>query len=221
MVKTTVFIYTAFHDLVIFISLLYSLYYLRKIRTVDYLKYFPLYTVISLAVDLTFYFNKSLGNLEVNIFLFLEFIFFYNFYWKILNDKKSRIAIIFLSVMYLVLVIVMLYMYINSSNYTFFVLLKKRSFIELMALDNIFIVIPAILYYKVLFLSPIKKLKENPIFLIVTGILIGFSIMIPVDAMFWVIKSYDINLFLYLYILNAFGYIIIHYCFIKSYKLLK
>ena len=221
MVQTTVFIYTSIQDFVLFFSLLCAVYYSKKISRTGYLKLFPIYTLISLLVDLTFYYNKSIGNLEVNIFLFLEFYFFYDFFWKIMDEKKSRNLLIIFSLIYLILLSVMLSMYLNTyKNYTIYLLLQKRAFVEIMALNNIFIVIPCILYYKSLFQFPLKKFKENPIFIIVTGLLIGFSIMIPVDAMFWLIKSHNKNLFLYLYILNTIGYVIIHYHFIKAYRIL-
>ena len=99
--------------------------------------------------------------------------------------------------------------------------LEKKTFFEIIALSNIFIVLPVILYYKSLFFFPIKNINQDPVFYVMTGILFGMSLIIPIDALHLLIKSYSKFLFLNLYTLNSLGYILMHIFFIKSYLTLK
>ena len=214
-------LYSLIQNLIILLSLIFALVNLKKILGNRYLQLFPIYTLVSLIVDVTYYFDKPFGNLEINLFVIFEFIIFYRFYWLVLADNKNRKILKILFFVYIILLLIMVFMYHDRYKLNLLKLLEKRTFFEMMAMDNILLVLPVILYYKSLFLLPIKKLNNNSIFLVMTGILFGFSIMIPIDATFLLIKSYNKELFLYMYVLNALGYILIHLFIIKAYLSLK
>ena len=221
--KTILFTYTTVLNVVILISLLFAIKNFKKIRLTN-LGIFPLYTFISLLVDIISYIDKPCGILLTNMFIIFEFVIFYNFYWKILNDSKSHkiLTLIFISFIFLFIIMIPMYYYrfkyIFNDNLSFIEIFIKHPFMELMAATDILIIIPVILYFRSLFLIPINKLNADPIFLVMTGIIFGFCIMIPMDAMFLLVRSYAKNLFMYLYVINAFGYILFHLFLIKAYS---
>ena len=221
MVRTVVFIYDIVQNFVMLASFIVSLFKIKKILANKYLRLFPFYTLVSLVVDSTFYFNKPFGTLEVNLFVVFEFVIFYIFYWNVLDDRKNHRILIGLIVIYLVLCQVIILLYFKTYNLSLKKLLEKRTFVEFMAMDNIFLVIPIIFYFKSLFSLPMKKLSHDSIFLVMSGILFGFSLMIPTDAIYILIKQDKISIFFYSYILNSLGYIFMHLLIIKAYLSLK
>lgn len=221
MVKTTVFIYSMIENLIILISFIFSLFQMKKIRANNYLKLFPIYTFISVIVDLLWYLQRSLGIFSVNLFILFEFIIFYSFYWKVLNTNNDHKILRTLIGSYCILLFIMIWMYHEKYHVPWPSLFIKRVFVEIIAMSNIILVLPTIMYYKSLFALPVKNLKKEPEFLIMSGILFGFVLAIPIDTMYLFISSYDKNLFSELYVLNALGYIIMHLFIIKSYLTLK
>ena len=221
MVQTTVFIYSMIENIIIFVSFIFSIFYIKKIRNNKTLKDFPIYTLISIIVDLIWYFKRSVGILSVNLFIIFEFIVFYRFYWKVLNTSKDHSILIKLISLYIVLFSIMTWLYYKKYHLLGISLFSRHIFIETIAMSNIMLVIPPILYYKSLFSVSIKNFSKEPQFLIMSGILFGFILTIPIDTMYLLIRHHDKNLFSQLYVLNALGYIIMHLLIIKSYLALK
>lgn len=216
------FVYNTLLNLVIFISFLYSIIFWGKIKQTGYLKLFPLYIAVSLSVSVSWFFKNTNfpGKLIQNIFLPFEFFIFYYFFIKVLNSKVSYFILMTLCILFsLLMIIVPALLYFNQSKYTGIIFLNHDLFTELVVIENIFIVIPILLYYRSLFNRPyIKNITADPVFLVMTGILFCVTLTVPVFAFQKVISSHNKYLFMYLYIINSIAYTVMHLFFIKAFK---
>ena len=221
MVNSIVFIYSRALDLVILYSLIISLIYFQKIKKNTLIKFFPLYIVICLAVDLVGIFYKHIGIACVNLFVPFEFIFFYHFYCKILDGKENLRILIFLIGVYIIFFPLLLVSHLRSNHTSFIQMIAEHTYTDLQFFSDILIILPVILYYRKLFLLPPKKLNQDPVFLIMTGIMFCFSFIIPLQAIFILVKPFNKETFLILYILNTFGYIFLNSAIIRAYLILR
>jgi hypothetical protein len=208
---------------ILFISLVYGIIYWNQIKQHGYLKLFPLYTGISLSLSLLWFFKiiHFRGLLIQNIFILFEFLIFYNFFIKVLKNKKFYFILITLNVLFfLSIFLVVAFLYNNQNKYMNIIsFLRHLRSSELSVIENIFIVIPVLLYYISLFNRPyIKNLSGDPIFLVMTGILFCMVLSIPVFAFQNIIMDNNRQVYLYLYIINSISYIIMHLFFIKAFK---
>ena len=222
MVEKVQFLYTALHNLIIFISLLYGIIYWGKIKQHEYLKLFPVYIAASLLVSVPWFFKNFNfpGVLFQNIFVPFEFYIFYYFFIKILQSKTSHFILTSLTILFsLLMIIIPALLYLNQSKYTGIEFFNHTVFTEILVIANILIVIPILLYYRSLFNRPyIKNVTADPVFLVMTGILFCVAFTIPVYAFQKVILRHNISLYLYLYIINSIAYIVMHLFFIKAFK---
>jgi hypothetical protein len=215
--------YNILLDLVILISLIYAIINWIKIKDNGYLKLFPAYISVSLILSLFWFFKdiRSLGLLIQNFFILFEFFIFYNFFIKVLKQKKFRIFLNVLTTIFLIsTIIIVSVLYTNQDTYINLFSFFSHNFLsELVVLENIFIVIPVLLYYITLFNRPyVKIIIGDPIFLVMTGILFCFTISTPVFAFMESIISRDKQIFIYLYMINDLAYIIMNLFFIKAFK---
>ena len=221
MAKTLVLIYGIVTDLVILSSFIFSVRYFKELKKYRYLKLFPIYTAISFLVDLVGYFNKSFGTMATNLFVPFEFVMFYIFFGRVLDDKRNLKTLCILGSLYVVFFLIMLIIQYDKDHLSLLKLFEKRVYLDFVLVSYILIVLPIILYYKSLFSSVSLNLNKDPVFLIMTGIMFGFSLIIPINTFHLVVRHNSIETYLYFYILNAFGYIFMHLFFIKAYTIIR
>ena len=219
-------LYTIIQLLIVFISMVYGVLYWQKIKQNGYLKLFPFYIVVSMLLTLASLFKNinSLSLLVQNIFIPFEFFIFYNFFIKVLQNKKVYPILIILSVLFVLSVIIVpAYYYTNQNKYKNVILfLSHRGFSEIFVIENIFIVIPILLYYTSLFNRPyIKNLSADSIFFAMTGILFCFTISTPLFVFYKIIWSQSRQIYTFLFPINCLAYIIMHIFFIKAFKSIK
>ena len=219
-------VYNMLQLLIVFISLSYGIIYWQKIKQHGYFLLFPIYTAVSLSTTLL-WFVKNIdfpGVLIENIFIAFELVIFYNFFIKVFKEKRVYIILICLCALFfisLILGAVLLYSHQNEymNIITFF---NHFGFTELVVIEEIFVVIPILLYYISLFNRPyINNLSEDPIFLVMTGMLFCMVSSLPIFVFSKVIINYDRPLLIYLYIINSVAYIVMHLFFIKAYQSIK
>jgi hypothetical protein len=218
-------IYSTLTFCTILISLLFSIAYWKRIKKMKYIRLLPFYIAFSFIVDLPYYFHKylHLNALPGNIFTIVEFLFFYHFYRNVMPEKKIKSILgILVAVFITFLVIMVIFLQNKYPNETFFSIWKTHAFFEVIVIENILLVIPILLYYKSLFNPPfIRNLTNDPIFLIMTGVLFCFSISIPVFLFSRMLAHYDSEVYYYLYMINSIAYITMHIFFIKAYLNIK
>lgn len=211
-------------DSVIFTSFIFSLIYWKNIKQHRCLKLFPFYIIISFLADLTQYFGitKIVHSLPQNVFVLIEFLFFYNFFRCVLNQKKRKNILVILFLLFVFSTIIILFLINIKYEKNILYWLIRRPILEIFLIENILLVIPVLLYYKSLFNQPfIKNLPKDPVFLIMTGILFCFSISTPILVFIRSIHIYDKWAAFYLYMINPVGFIIMHTFFIKAFLNLK
>ena len=145
------FVYNVLQYLVELISLFYAIIYWKKICKTDYLKLFPVYIAGSLLVCIPWFFQSLNlpGILIQNIFIPFEFFIFYHFFIKVIQGKISYFVLITLCILFsFSIIIVAALMYSNQSKYKNITFLNNELFPELVVIENIFIVIPILLYYR-------------------------------------------------------------------------
>ncbi len=219
------FYYTVLEITVIFISLLYSVYYRNFIKNTIF-KFLPIYTAVSLTISLIWLWKSLIffGPLISNLFIPFEFFIFYNLYFKIFEDtslRKKLIKIVYLFSISILLVLFITFIEQNEiPNFLNFI--TTTILPEIVVIQNICIVLPALYYYKLLFNPPYSRnLINNPLFLVMTGTLFCFAIAIPVYAFQKLILPTNREFYLILYVVNALSYMIMHLFFIKAYIQLK
>ena len=217
--------YSLITDLTIFISLVVSLIYWNRIKKNRLIVFFPIYILFSLLIDVHDYFPlaHSLGAAPLNIFSIIEFFFFYNFFKMVIQNVFAQILLNSLSLAFTICVTIIFFYFTNIyQTEGFLELIKTHLFVEILVLENIFLVIPVLLYYKSLFRPPyINNLVNDPIFLIMTGIIFCFSITTPILVFSRMIANINKEAYYYLYIINAVGFIIMHIFFIKAFINIK
>jgi hypothetical protein len=217
--------YSLITDLTIFISFVVSLIYWHSIKKNRLIVFFPIYILFSLLIDVHDYFpiTHSLGAAPLNIFSIIEFFFFYNFFKMVIQNASAQMLLNSLLLAFTICVTI-IFIYFNNiyQNEGFLELIKTHLFVEILVLENIFLVIPVLVYYKLLFRPPyINNLVNNPIFLIMTGIIFCFSITTPILVFSRMIANINKQAYYYLYIINAVGFIIMHIFFIKAFINMK
>lgn len=217
--------YSLLTDLTIFISFVVSLIYWNRIKKNRIIVFFPIYILVSLLIDIHDYFPiaQSFGAAPLNIFSIIEFFFFYNFFRMVIKNVSAQILLNSLSLTFTICVTI-IFIYFNKiyQNEGFLELIKTHLFVEILVIENIFLVIPVLLYYKTLFDPPyINNLVNEPIFLIMTGIIFCFSITTPILVFSRMIANINKETYYYLYIINAIGFIIMHIFFIKAFINIK
>ncbi len=217
--------YNITQHLIVLLSFIYSLFYWKQIKR-SYLKLFPLYILISLIIGIPWYFKyiDFPSVLLENIFILFEFFIFYNFYLQLFKQQKIYKTLYVLALIFLIsFIVIPTIIYNNQTKFKdIFSLLDHDVFTECIVIGNVLIVIPALFYYKSLFYPPyIKNLSSNPVFLIMTGILFCFATSIPVFLFQRIIVLHNRVLYLYLYMINAFGYITMHLFIIRAYMNIK
>ena len=210
---------------IVFISFLYGIIYWERIKQNGILKLFPIYIAVSLLTSLPWFFKQIRfpGVFIGNIFLVFEFYIFYNFFIKILKGRKFYFILKGLILLFFIsAIIVTSFLYNSQTKYRdLFSLIYSRPLSELMFIENLFYIIPPLLYYISLFNRPyIQNVSTDSVFLTMSGILFCFSISTPLFAFIRVLdRSKDI--FNYLYTINSVAYIIMHLFFIKAFKCIK
>jgi len=218
-------IYSLFTDIVIFASFIVSIINWNKIRENKLMILFPFYILFSLLIDIHDYFppSKSFGAAPLNIFSVVEFFFFYNFYRMVFLAKSLKLILAILCLGFIISSILILF-FLNKiyESENFFSLIRTHLFVEILVLENIFLVIPVLFYYRSLFNPPyIQNLVNDPIFLIMTGIIFCFSISTPILVFARTIANLDKQSYYYLNIISVIGFIIMHIFFIKAFINLK
>jgi hypothetical protein len=217
-----VWIRNIFQASIALMSLIYGIIYWKKIKY-GYLKLFPLYIAVSLLITCTWFFKSLhyIGLLIQNFFILFEFFLFYNFFTKVLKGKKNYITLYSLSFLFVISAITIgALLFKNQNEYTnIFLYYRHYSPAELVVVENVLIVIPVLLYYVSILNHPyIKQIIQDPIFLVMTGILFCFTISTPIFAFGRSIWLRDKHVFSYLYTINTLAYIIMHLFFIKAFK---
>ena len=184
------------------------------------MKLFPFYIFFSLSIDIHDYFpqSKSFGAAPLNIFSIVEFFFFYNFYRMVFEGKTLKSILIILCLGFIISTIIISF-FLNKiyDSENFFSLIRTHLFVEILVLENIFLVIPVLFYYRSLFKPPyIQNLVNDPIFLVMTGIIFCFSISTPILVFARTIAKVDKQSYYYLNIISVLGFIIMHIFFIKA-----
>lgn len=224
MAENIQFIYTIVLAFIIFLSLAYSIGYWKKIRENRYFKLFPVYTATSLLVSLTWIFNLPFpGKLFQNIFIGVEFFIFYHFFSKVLTGRKEYFIVGLAILFYISIILVGAFLYNSQTKYvTVISFFKNYVCDEWYVIQNIFIVIPILIYYHSLLNPPYSKnLNADPVFLAMTGIAFCFALSIPLFVFIKMIRHEAKEIFSYLFIINTLAYIVMHLFFIKSYKCIK
>ena len=218
-------VYTILVDCSILISFLFSIFYWKSIRKMMFLRLFPFYTGFSLITDCFNYFPKYRSNhLPLNIFIVVEFLFFYQFYRNVLKEKKTKNILTILAALFIVFFITTLIVFrYQNPILPFFSIFNTPLLPDVVVIENILLVIPILLYYKSLFNPPFirKNLTNDPIFLIMTGVLFCFSISTPFFLFEKIIAVHDRDSYYYLFMINAIAYTIMHIFFIKAYLNIK
>ena len=220
-VKTIVLIYARVLDVVILSSFVCSIVYFKKIIKNKSLLLFFFYTVVSLTVDIVGICDRPLGIFAINLFVPFELLIFYIFYLRIFTNGQNRTIIFFLLGIYLIIFCVLWVGHFRVEHTNLIKLLKLHTFTDVQIVSNTLIILPIILYYKSLFKTTPRNLNSDPVFIIMTGIIFGFSIMIPMQTMYVVLGSIDTETYLYFYIFNTLGYIFMHLFIMKAYTILK
>lgn len=214
-------IYSALMDCTILISLIFSIVYWKSLKKFRYLSLFPIYTGLSLIVDLENYlpYYDNLKALPENIFTIVEFLFFYNFYKNVLLEKKQKIILRYLFVGFILFsVIIGFFFHLKYPTESFLSIYKTHVIAEAIVIGNILLVIPTLLYYKSLFNPPfIRNLTNDPVFLIMTGVLFCFSISTPIFIFSRLLFHYNKDVYYYLFMINCTAYLTMHIFFIKAY----
>ncbi|HUS01717.1 MAG TPA: hypothetical protein VMY77_08320 [Chitinophagaceae bacterium] len=218
-------LYNTLQVLIVFTSLTYGIIYWGEIKQHVYLKLLPIYTAVSLSLSLLWFFKKiNFPVILQHFFIPFEFFIFYNFFIKVLKNKKNYYILISLSTLfYISLIIIAALLYSNQNKYlTVISFFNNKSLPELIVIENIFIGIPVLLYYISLFNHPyIQKISADPIFLVMTGILFCMVLSTPVFVFQNIIVNNNRQVYQYLYIINSIAYIVMHLFFIKAYKSIK
>ncbi len=204
-------------ELIILISLLISIIFWKRIKYYDYLKWLPLYISISFLTDkfLLIPHFKYIPIIQ-NFFTVSEFSIFYFFFWKILNEKIFHKILTILIIVFFAFII---FEYVIRFSSTYYVNEISSPFFKIFLttsqeFENIFLIIPPLIYYKSLFQKPsIQMLISDPTFLVMTGILFCFFISMPYTfiSQNMSLKS---NRLPYLSIINSISYITMHIFFI-------
>lgn len=206
---------------VIFATFLVCVIRWKKIKTYQCLKAFPMYFLLSFSsAVISLYYKEETRHFSINIFPLIEIIFFYNFFRYVL--KRFEIILIILFVLFLMITIIGLTLFQDKYSGSIYLLIKNRAMFEFFFIENIFLVIPVLFYYKSIFSVPyLKNLSKDPIFLIMTGIIFCFAISIPVMGFIRTIYHQNKLAAVYLYTINSIGYVIMHFFFIKAFINLK
>lgn len=225
MAEKVLMFYSALMDCTILVSLTFSIVYWSSLKKIKYLRFLPFYTGISFIVDTDYYFHNlgTLKELPENIFTIGEFILFYNFYSYVLVKRENKIILQILIVIFLIFfVIILAFLQNKYSTESFIAIYKNHIIVEQIVICNILLVIPTLIYYKSLFNPPYKKnLTNDPIFLIMTGILFCFSLSTPIFLFSRMLVHYNREIYYYLFMINSTAYLTMHVFFIKAYINIK
>lgn len=225
MVEKIQWIYYGIQNFFAATSLLYGITYWKKIKQNRYLNLLPIYLFFSILCSCFWFLSLQYpGVLIQNFFLPFEFFVFFNFFIKVLKNKRNYFTLIAICIIFfLSLIIVVTFLYSKQTKHISIIsFLSNYTFPEIIVIANILAVIPIILYYVSLFNRPyIKNLSSDPVFLAMTGILFYAVLTIPTFVFQKILWYQNKSLYLYLYAINPIAYIIMFLFFIKAFKSIK
>ncbi len=146
---------------------------------------------------------------SINIFMLIEFILFNLFLIKSTSISSLRKILIGTSILF-ILVVLRYWFYTNAFN-------KSPFFLSV--IESYLIIIGCLLYYYSNFTSADNiKIKDNPPFWIVTGMLFLFGCLLPVFLQWNNTYLQSLDIYNAVYLINFVGYIILFTFFILGLK---
>jgi len=198
--------------IIAFICFCIGVKYRRKHRELNHLYIYPLFSFLQIIIYFLFtYFNfpKSTSNLSIrfsiHIFIIVETICIFFFFYKtdiLTNGIKNKLFFAY---------------FFYLSFYIFRLVTSNLFLAHIFYIQSLIIIIPCFIYLYQLFLNPpILNLLEEPSFWFNSGLLIYFTLTLP---LYFIVNYFNKNpMYQLIDFININGYIIIYIFLIKGYK---
>jgi hypothetical protein len=202
-----------FGTAVIFCSFIMALKITKK-NTSLHLKFFYLYPLLALCLSIftitnnfVFTYSKLTVAIVENIYILLEPLFWGYFFLKLFDNKK---AFFLTKIIFIFSVCLIIYLVVknNLQNYN----------LQVLAINNLSYVFYCSIYFFDLFKNdPVKKLKSDTTFFIITGLFFYSAFSLPLFPVSDYFRSSNYSLTVSIIWTVNFIIIIMHLFFIKGY----
>jgi len=199
----------------ILVSLIASIFFVAKHNTSPYLKLFPVFLFLTLAVEL--YGSFSVDNAPVyNVFSIVEFEFYLFIIGKILQTRIIKIWIKVVMVLYPIVCLVNIFLIQKSIS---------QLLVTTYSIGCLLIVIFSIFYFYELFSSnTFVNLKREPAFWIITRLLFFYTCSFPIFGLINIISRVPLiirNIASLLLIINVILYTLFAVAFLCRIRIPK